>query len=119
MLIGERDAMLPPVDVRVVLAQPRHTEYDIVSDEWTHDEIELFGIRADANLRTLRDGGVTLSAVGECDGGSVARWFGDDMRRVTTNEFGRHEVAGATAVDEDDRWLMVVKPVDLDQGASR
>jgi hypothetical protein len=83
----ERDFFSSPIDERIMLKKPCHTQYDIVAAELSDGEAEGLAIGADLHQNGRDDATSTLlMAVGEGDG--VRGTIRYDTKRVFTNEGG-------------------------------
>ena len=102
VLINERDSSTTPIDLRVVLYEPRHTEDDVIAAQRRGSEIEFILVVAEANGDGRQDTCSWLRAtISECYG--VGRATCDEGQRVFGDERRRDEVAVGAAVDESDR----------------
>lgn len=99
--MNERDGSTAPVDGGVMQVQPRHTEDGIVTTECSHGEINGIGVRrdTDGDGRCHTDGSLKAT-ISECD--SIGRSLETERRGETGDERLRDEVAGRTAIHEDD-----------------
>jgi hypothetical protein len=87
VVVGECECSVVPVDGRVELVQPCHTEDDIVTSERKGDQVETIRIRADTNRNGRNGAGCgLLTAVSEHNGVGVRKRNGGET--VTGDEGG-------------------------------
>jgi hypothetical protein len=115
LMVAERERLLSPVDLRVVLLEPRHAENDVEAAECSGDEVERLGVGADA------DGGLGQKASGH---GAVAVGHAHGERMLGKSEAvlgskgRRNEIARGAAVDEHDCGVRAEGARELDEDAA-
>ena len=50
VIVNKCDLLLLPIHCRIIVMEPRHTEYGVVTDEWEDDEIEMIGVGTNLRL---------------------------------------------------------------------
>ena len=115
LFITERERFLSPVDDRVVLLEPRHSENDVEAAELSGDEVDRLGVGADADGCPGQDatgrGGVTV-----CKADSVGML--GESEAVLGSEGRRNEIARSAAVDEHDCGVRAEGARELDESAA-
>ena len=100
VLTGEHQSSQGPVDVRVMLVQPRGAENDGVSADVCYTKRDIFLVIGDAKFATEFFSDELHGAT--IDGYRAARrGTGDEGKMMGMGEFGADEVGGGTGVDED------------------
>jgi hypothetical protein len=98
VLVCKGHRLPPPIEARLVLLMPRHTQDDIVATQCDHGQIHGLEVRIDADLGSTQGAarlfGTTIIAL---DGVARAR----DGEPVLLDESRRNEVAGSAAVQKD------------------
>jgi len=116
MLIGKRYRSTTPIDGRIVVLKPRHTEYDIVALERSSGEIEAVAVNlTDTDgfgQNTLGRLGTTIGEGDGCQGVAL-----DEGQLGLGNEQGRNEVTSRTTVDEKDSRLTGNGTSELDEAS--
>jgi hypothetical protein len=97
VLIYERDSGTTPVDDRVVVHEPRHSEDQVVTEEVGHGEVQMIGVGAEGDGDGREDTSSLLAApIGEGDGVRRGRGHGET---VSLDETRRDEQTGRAAVE--------------------
>jgi len=115
LFVTERERFLSPVELRVVLLEPRHPENDVEAAELSGDEVDRIGVGADA------DGGLgqeatRLGAVPVCKADGVG--VPGEGEAVPGSEGRRNEIARSAAVDEHDCGVRAEGARELDEDAA-
>ena len=118
VLVDEGHRLSPPIEVRLVLLEPRHAQDDIVATQGDHGQIHGLKVRIDAHLGSTQGAtrlfGTTIIALD----GVTARARADDRQLVLLDEGRRDEVAGRAAVQQDDDGMTADETSKLEEASS-
>ena len=113
-LVAETKAPLAPVDLRVMLVQPRHSEDGVVPDERDRHEVDRVGVRADTDVRRSNDrASGDASAVRESD--ELGRGDGRGDELMFGYEADIDELVGRAAIHEEYGGVTFDESIELDE----
>ena len=118
VLVDEGHRLSPPIEVGLVLLEPRHAQDDIVATQGDHGQIHGLEVCIDAHLGSTQGAarlfGTTIIALD----GIMARAGADDRQLVLLDEGRRDKVAGRAAVQQDDDGMTGDETSELEEATS-